>query len=85
MYLLGCENTDNTFLSSVPLVFSVSYFSGHHPIILSGRSHEFNAQQQLDFEIIKRQFSNVADIMTYDDLLNRVYHIIGMLKKDKQA
>lgn len=53
-------------------------------IILSGRSHEFNAQQQLDFEIIKRQFSNVADIMTYDDLLNRVSHIIGILKKDKQ-
>lgn len=39
-------------------------------ILLLGRSKDFNAQQKRDFELIKRQYKNIADIMTYDDLVD---------------
>lgn len=50
-------------------------------ILLMGRSKGFNPQQIDDFELIKRQYKNVADIMTYDDLLNRIKNIVASLKQ----
>ena len=49
-------------------------------ILLSGRSNEFTEEQQKDFELIKRQYKHVVDIMTYDDLLLRLGNIIKSLK-----
>jgi len=49
-------------------------------ILLLGRSNNFNEQQKNDFEIIKRQYKNVVDIMTYDDLIERFKNIINSLK-----
>lgn len=46
-------------------------------IILMGRSHNLEVKQKWDFEIIRRQYANIADIMTYDDLLERVRNIIS--------
>ena len=34
-------------------------------ILLLGRSKQFDEEQQKDFELIKRQYKHVADIMTY--------------------
>ena len=34
-----------------------------------------------DFELIKRQYKHVADIMTYDDLAQRLRNIIASLEK----
>lgn len=48
-------------------------------ILILGRSNEFNKQQQEDFELIKRQYKHVADIMTYDDLITRLKNIIDSL------
>ncbi|MCL2568510.1 MAG: DUF4263 domain-containing protein [Oscillospiraceae bacterium] len=50
-------------------------------ILLLGRSNNFKEQRERDFELIKRQYRNVADIMTYDDLVWRVQNIIGALRK----
>lgn len=50
-------------------------------ILLAGRSNEFNREQQKDFELIKRQYKHVADIMTYDDLAQRLSNIIAALQK----
>lgn len=50
-------------------------------ILLLGRSKHFNAQQKRDFELIKRQYKNIADIMTYDDLEERLKNIIISLKQ----
>jgi len=50
-------------------------------ILIAGRSSGFNSQQKRDFEIIKRQYKHVADIMTYDDLVARLENIITSLKK----
>ena len=49
-------------------------------MLLLGRSNDFNQQQKRDFELIKRQYKNVADIMTYDDLSTRIKNIINALK-----
>ena len=50
-------------------------------ILLAGRSDGFDREQQEDFELIKRQYKHVADIMTYDDLLFRLENIINSLKR----
>lgn len=49
-------------------------------VLLAGRSNEFNREQQKDFELLKRQYKHIADIMTYDDLLFRLGNIVESLK-----
>ncbi len=49
-------------------------------MIILGRDNEFTNDQQFDFEIIKRKYSNIVDIMTYDDLLQRLENIIAKFK-----
>lgn len=44
-------------------------------ILLMGRSNSLDENQRFDLEVIKRQHKNIADIMTYDDLLERIRHI----------
>jgi len=45
-------------------------------IIIMGRTKGLSAEQIQDFEVIKRKYKNVIDIITYDDLLNRLEFII---------
>lgn len=48
-------------------------------MILYGRSNYLNAKQQNDFELIRRQFKDIPEIMTYDDLLERLNNLIENL------
>ncbi len=41
-------------------------------IIIMGREKELSEDQRQDFEVIKRKYKNVIDIITYDDLLARL-------------
>lgn len=50
-------------------------------VLILGRSNEFNKQQQQDFELIKRQYKHIADIMTYDDLATRLKNIISSIER----
>ena len=51
-------------------------------MIILGRDNNFSEdQQRADFEIIRRNYANVIDIMTYDDLLRRLENIIAMLQR----
>lgn len=45
-------------------------------LVIIGRSKDFSEREKLDFEIIRRKYSNVMDIVTYDDLVNRLENII---------
>ena len=54
-------------------------------ILLLGRSKDFNAQQKRDFELIKRQYKNIADIMTYDDLIQRLRNVVVSLEQRVQC
>ena len=49
-------------------------------MLLMGRSNMLNKKQLDDFELIKRQYKNIVDIMSYDDLLYRLDNIISQLK-----
>ena len=48
-------------------------------MLILGRDKEFDDKQKFDLEIIRRKYSNVMDIMTYDDLLRRLDNIIAMI------
>lgn len=50
-------------------------------IIVFGRSRDLSADQVLDFEVLRRKFSHIADIMTYDDLLARFKNILSKFEK----
>jgi len=50
-------------------------------LILLGRDADFEGDQRFDFEIIRRQYANIIDIMTYDDLLRRLDNIISKFTK----
>ena len=49
-------------------------------MIILGRDCDFTTDQKFDFEIIKRKYANIIDIMTYDDLLRRLDNIISMIR-----
>lgn len=49
--------------------------------IILGRSNNFNDQQKSDFEIIKRQYSRIADISSYDDLLSNLSNVINSFEQ----
>lgn len=48
-------------------------------IIILGRDEDFDDEQQVDFEIIRRKYANLVDIITYDDLIRRMDVLISML------
>ena len=50
-------------------------------ILILGRSKGFNNAQKLDFEIIRRKYASIVDILTYDDLLFRLTNVIESIKK----
>ena len=54
-------------------------------MILLGRDDKFTKQQRFDFEVIRRKYANVIDIMSYDDLLRRLDNIIAMLRKNSSV
>ena len=54
-------------------------------LILLGRDDAISSEQRFDFEIIRRKYANMIDIMTYDDLLRRLENIIVMMKRNVSA
>ncbi len=44
--------------------------------VILGRSNDLLTSQKLDFEVVRRKYKNIIDIMTYDDLLQRLETII---------
>ena len=51
-------------------------------LILLGRDNDFTGEQRFDFEIIRRKYANMVEIMTYDDLLRRLENIIAMMRRN---
>ena len=49
--------------------------------VILGRDNNLNIDQINDFEIVKRKYKNVIDILTYDDLLRRLNFIIEQIRK----
>ena len=41
-------------------------------MIIMGRSSNLSPRQKADFEVVKRKYKNIADIITYDDMIQRL-------------
>lgn len=50
-------------------------------IIIVGRSNNLTDDQNFDFELIKRKYAIIIDVITYDDLLARLDNIIEKFRK----
>lgn len=50
-------------------------------LIIMGRDIDLSPVQYGDFEVIKRKYKNIIDIITYDDLLRRLKFIIEALTR----
>lgn len=50
-------------------------------LVVVGRSNNLTAEQKADFEVVKRKYKNLLDIITYDDLLDRLRRIIESWEK----
>lgn len=46
-------------------------------IVIMGRDDQLSNDQEFDFEIIKRKYSNIVDVITYDDLIRRLEALIN--------
>lgn len=79
----GEESLTKKYASQLPSGMSI-HISYPKAIIIVGRDQIDNGNmtenQKLDFEIIKRKYSNMMDIITYDDLLRRLNRTITALK-----
>jgi len=51
-------------------------------LLILGRSNRLNNPQKRDFELIKRQYKHIVEIMTYDDLYARLKNITHSLEKE---
>ncbi len=45
-----------------------------------GRDNKLSPRQKEDFEIIKRKYNNIIDIVTYDELIRRLQFTIKQLE-----
>lgn len=49
-------------------------------LIVFGRSNSLSDDQILDFEVFRRKFAHIANILTYDELLLRLKNILSKFK-----
>ncbi|MDT7458374.1 Shedu immune nuclease family protein [Citrobacter koseri] len=79
----GEDKLTKTYKHTLPSGMSI-HISNPKAIIIVGRDQIDNgnmtANQNLDFEIIKRKYTNMMDIITYDDILRRLNRTISALK-----
>ena len=50
-------------------------------IIIMGRENNLSLEQKADFEVVKRKYKNVVDIITYDNLLERLRCMVEQIQK----
>jgi len=50
-------------------------------IIIAGRTNNLSESQKFDFEVIKRKYAHIVDIISYDDLLARLSRLIDRFSK----
>lgn len=74
------EDNPDTTLSTSDI-----FINNPKGLILLGRSDKLTKEQKDDFELIRRQYKDIVEIMTYDDLINRIYNLVEKLKQDVEV
>lgn len=67
----GEEKLNERYSSKLPANLKIKVVNPSGMIIM-GRDTNFTPDQRTDFEVIRRKYRNVVEIMTYDDLLRRL-------------
>lgn len=72
------------YTDSLPSGFQVR-ITNPSGMIIMGREEGLNTEQLRDFEVVKRKYKNIVDIITYDDLIRRLHFIVSQLKRVEAA
>jgi hypothetical protein len=72
----GDDTLTSDYKSQLPKDFKIK-ITNPNGLIIMGREDKLSLQQKSDFEIIKRKYKNIIDIMTYDDLIRRLENILS--------
>lgn len=75
----GESKLTSRYRHSLPRKFKIK-ITNPSGIIIMGRDKGLSVDQLADFEVVKRKYKNIIDIITYDDLLKRLNFIIESLK-----
>ncbi|MGA2061675.1 MAG: Shedu immune nuclease family protein [Thermoguttaceae bacterium] len=76
----GEDILTDKYKDSLPANFRIK-ITNPSGIIIMGRGNNISSNQKEDFEVIKRKYKNVIDIITYDDLLSRLRFTINQFQK----
>ncbi|MAL24111.1 MAG: hypothetical protein CMP05_05395 [Xanthomarina sp.] len=68
------------YLSDLPKEMEIK-ITNPKGFIIMGRENNLTIEQKDDFEIVKRKYKNVIDIITYDDLIERLRFTIQQIKE----
>lgn len=80
----GEKKLNNRFGKELPPGIKIKV-TNPRGIVLIGRDNNLSADQLLDFEVIRRKYKNVIDILTYDDLLRRLDATMVQLRRLQTA
>jgi len=75
----GERKLNNRFGKELPSNIKIKV-TNPRGIVLIGRDKNLSSDQLYDFEVIRRKYKNVIDIITYDDLIRRLDAIIFQLR-----
>ena len=71
----------NKYITSLPENFKIK-ITNPSGLIIMGRENNLSTEQKQDFEVVKRKYKNLIDIITYDNLLERLKFTIMQIKKN---
>lgn len=75
----GENRLTTKYKSKLPADFKIK-ITNPGGMIIMGRDNLLSSDQMEDFEVVKRKYKNVIDIITYDDLIRRLKSIITAWK-----
>ena len=76
----GEKHLTNKYKDAIPEGFSIK-ITNPSGIIIMGRENNLSMEQKRDFEVVKRKYKNVVDIITYDSLIERLETTIKQMKR----
>ncbi|TMI63709.1 MAG: DUF4263 domain-containing protein [Bacteroidetes bacterium] len=76
----GEKHLTNRYKDNLPAGFNIK-ITNPSGIIIMGRENNLSDEQKRDFEVVKRKYKNVVDIITYDSLIERLETTIRQIKR----
>jgi hypothetical protein len=75
----GEDKITKKYKKDIPKDFKIKIINPS-AIIIMGRDTLLSKAQKDDFEVVKRKYKNIIDIITYDDLIRRLETLIKVIK-----